>query len=146
MEQHQEEPEGQGGQQQECVLLVDPSPSLYQQVYQELSEWYEVRHALTAAEAMQSIEQSVPALLISEIDLPDLSGLALCEQLRAQPATRKLPILFLTTRGGIGEKMAGFAAGADDYLVKPIDRRFFSARVRLLFRIKALEQQRPPGL
>lgn len=110
-----------------------------------MSEWYEVRCAITAAEALESIKQSVPALLISEIDLPDLSGLALCEQVRAQPATRKLPIIFLTSRSGIGEKVAGFHAGADDYLVKPIDRRFFSARVRLLFRIKALDQQRPSG-
>ena len=140
----QEEPERQGGQQQEYVLFVDPSPSMHQQIAQELGEWYEVRHAVTAAEALERITQHLPVLLISEIDLPDLSGLAFCEQLRAQPETQKLPIIFLTTRSGIREKVAGFDVGADDYLVKPIDRRFFSARVRLLLRIKKMNQ--PPPL
>ena len=127
------------------VLFVDPAQPMHQRIIQELGSLYEVRHALTAAEALDSIHHRPPDMLITEIDLPDMSGFALCEQVRSQSATTGLPILVLTARDGIMDKINGFQAGADDYLVKPINPRFFSARVRLLFRIKALEQKRAPG-
>jgi DNA-binding response OmpR family regulator len=132
-------------EQRKSVLFVDPAQPMHQRIIQELGSLYEVRHALTAGEALDSIRRRPPDMLITEIDLPDMSGLALCEQVRSQPATAGLPILFLTVRDGIRDKINGFQAGADDYLVKPINPRFFSARVRLLFRIKALEQKHSSG-
>ncbi len=132
-------------EQRKSVLFVDPAQPMHQRIIQELGGFYEIRHALTAAEALDSIHHKLPDLLITEIDLPDMSGLALCEQVRSHPATAGLPVLFLTVRDGIRDKIDGFQAGADDYLVKPINPRFFSARVRLLFRIKALEQKRSSG-
>ncbi|HEU5200378.1 MAG TPA: response regulator [Ktedonobacterales bacterium] len=127
------------------VLFVDPAQPMHQRIIQELGGLYEVRHALTAGEALESLRRRPPDMLITEIDLPDMSGFALCEQIRSQPASTGLPILLLTARDGIMDKINGFQSGADDYLVKPINPRFFSARVRLLFRIKALEQKRAPG-
>ena len=132
-------------EQRKCVLFVDPAQPMHQRIIEELGGLYEVRHALTAAEALDSIQRGPPDMLITEINLPDMSGFALCEQIRSQPATTGLPILFLTVRDGIRDKINGFQAGADDYLVKPINPRFFSARVRLLFRIKELEQKHSPG-
>ena len=132
-------------EQRKSVLFVDPAEPMHQRIIQELGGLYEIRHALTAGEALDSIHRKPPDMLITEINLPDMSGLALCEQVRSQPATVGLPILFLTVRDGIRDKINGFQAGADDYLVKPINPRFFSARVRLLFRIKALEQKRSSG-
>ncbi len=132
-------------EQRKSVLFVDPAQPMHQRIIQELGGFYEIRHALTAAEALDSIHHKLPDLLITEIDLPDMSGLALCEQVRSHPATAGLPVLFLTVRDGIRDKIDGFQAGADDYLVKPLNSRFFSARVRLLFRIKALEQKRSSG-
>ena len=138
----------QGPAQQEegeldSVLLVDPDMAMHEQVQQTLHGIFVVRLARTAAAGLESIERQRPDLLISEVDLPDMSGLHLCEHLRAQPPTAGLPILLLTTRAGIGEKVAGFMAGADDYVVKPIDPRYFGARLRLLLRLKALDQNPP---
>ena len=132
-------------EQRQSVLFVDPAQPLHQRIVQELGSLYDVRHAMTANEALDSIQLQPPDLLITEVDLPDMSGFALCAHIRSQAATKKLPILFLTVRDGIMDKITGFQAGADDYLVKPIDPRFFSARVRLLFRIKALEQKHSSG-
>ena len=124
------------------VLFVDPAQPMHYRIEQELGGLYELRHAMTAGEALDSIQRRPPDMLITEVDLPDMSGFALCEQVRFQPATTELPILILTARDSMSDKISGFQAGADDYLVKPIDSRFFSARVLLLFRIKALEQKR----
>ena len=124
------------------VLFVDPAQPMHHRIIQELGSFYEIRHAMTGGEALDSIRCRPPDMLITEVDLPDMSGFALCEQVCLLPATTGLPVLFLTVRDGIMDKITGFHAGADDYVVKPIDPRFFSARVRLLFRIKALEQKR----
>lgn len=125
-----------------CVLFVDPARPMHFRIEQELGGLYDLCHAMTAGEALDCIQRRPLDMLITEVDLPDMSGFALCEQVRSQPATTGLPILILTARDGMSDKINGFQAGADDYLVKPIDSRFFSARVLLLFRIKALEQKR----
>ena len=127
----------------ESVLFVDPTPAMHEQMAQTLQGLFVLRHAGTAAEAVEAIGRQRPNLIISEVDLPDGSGLELCEWVRAHPATNGIPFLLLTTRAGIDDKVAGFLAGADDYVVKPIDARFFSARIRLLFRLKSLAQQPP---
>ena len=127
----------------ESVLFVDPTPAMHEQMEQTLQGLFVLRHVGTAAEAVEAIGRQRPNLIISEVDLPDGSGLELCEWVRAHPATNGIPFLLLTTRAEIDDKVAGFLAGADDYVVKPIDARFFSARIRLLFRLKSLAQQPP---
>ncbi len=129
----------------ESVLIVDPDFAIHEQIEQMLHDLFMLRHVATAAEAVEAIGRQRPNLIISEVELPDRSGLELCEWLRANAATARIPILLLTTRSEINDKVSGFLAGADDYVVKPIDPRFFSARIRLLFRLKALEQKQPPG-
>ena len=116
---------------------------MHEQLEQVLDGLFVLRHARTAGEAVEAVGRQRPNLVISEVDLPDGSGLQLCEWLRSQQATAGIPILLLTSRAEINDKVAGFLAGADDYVVKPVDPRFFSARVRLLFRLKALEQKPP---
>ncbi|HEY7350111.1 MAG TPA: response regulator transcription factor [Ktedonobacterales bacterium] len=137
----QQESVHQGEWQMESVLFVDPESDMHEQMEQMLQDLFVLRHARTAREAWDALGRQLPGLMISEVDLPDQNGLELCEQVRANQAAAGLPILLLTTRAGIGDKVAGFMAGADDYVVKPIDPRFFSARVRLLFRLKALDQR-----
>ena len=129
----------------ESVLIVDPDVAVHEQLEQMLQGLFVLRHARTAAEALDAIGRQRPNLIISEVDLLDSSGLELCEWVRGNAATARIPFLLLTTRSEINDKVAGFLAGADDYVVKPIDARFFSARIRLLFRLKALEQKPSPG-
>src|ERR1051326_3576118 len=129
----------------ESVLIVDPDVAVHEQLEEMLQGLFALRHARTAAEAWDAIGRQRPNLIISEVDLPDRSGLELCEWVRSNAATARIPFLLLTTRSEIDDKVSGFLAGADDYVVKPVDPRFFSARIRLLFRLKALEQKQPPG-
>lgn len=122
------------------MLVVDANPTARDHVQIALGESYTVRFVATASEALAALAECLPDLLVSEVDLPAESGLVLCERVRALPQGVRLPIMLLTGRGGIQDKVAGFQAGADDYVVKPVDPRLFFARVRLLCRIKGLER------
>lgn len=124
------------------VLVVEGNATARVRVQSALSESYSLRFASGIAEAMDLLQAEIPDLMVSEVDLPDGSGLALCEQVRSQPRIAYLPIMLLTGRDSIDDKVAGFQAGADDYVVKPLDQRLFPGRLRLLYRIKGLEH--PP--
>ena len=78
-------------------------------------------------------------MLICEVLLGHESGLELCRAIRASVALRHLPIMLLTSLTTFQDKVAGFDAGADDYVVKPFDPRHLMARIRLLSRIKRIE-------
>ena len=80
-------------------------------------------------------------MVICEVLLGQESGLDLCRFIRSTPSLRHLPIMLLTSLTTLQDKIAGFDAGTDDYVVKPFDARHLMARIRLLARIKGLEKQ-----
>jgi DNA-binding response OmpR family regulator len=131
---------GAGREQPLHVLVVDPNTTARTQVQLALNDGYTVQCVATMQEAVEALRQRLPDLLISEVDLPTENGLTLCEYVRSLPEGVHLPIMLLTGRAGIQDKVAGFQVGADDYVVKPLDPRLFFARVRLLCRIKRIEQ------
>ncbi len=88
---------------------------------------------------MGCLETNLPDVLICEILLGQENGLDLCRSIRSTPSLCHLPIMLLTSLTTIQDKVAGFEAGADDYVVKPFDARHLVARIRLLSRIKRLE-------
>lgn len=79
-------------------------------------------------------------MLICEVCIGQESGLELCRYVRRSPSLRFLPVMLLTSLATLQDKVAGFDAGADDYVVKPYDARHLVARIRLLSRMKRLEQ------
>ncbi|HEV2235383.1 MAG TPA: response regulator transcription factor [Ktedonobacterales bacterium] len=126
------------------VLVVDPNTTARTRVQTALGDGYAVTFADSKEDAMGALRQRLPDLVVSEIDLPTESGLSLCEHVRSLPDGVRLPIMLLTGRAAIQDKVAGFQAGADDYVVKPLDPRLFYARVRLLCRIKSVQQHAEP--
>ena len=124
------------------ILLVDGDPQARDRVQQALGNGFILRSARSLVEAWRCLEESIPDVLLCEIVLPDASGLDVCRQIRLSPALRHLPVMLLTTLSTIQDKVAGFDAGADDYVVKPFDARYLTARIRLLSRLKHLEFDR----
>lgn len=124
------------------VLVVEGNAAARERVRQALGEGYSLRFVYGAHEALDALRQEKPDLVVSEVDLPEGDGFGLCEQVRSLPGASQLPIMLLTSRASITDKVTGFQAGADDYVVKPLDLRLFKARIRLLFRIKGLERPR----
>ena len=94
------------------------------------AEGYEVAGAADGGEALAAVERSVPDLIILDVAMPGVDGLAVCRRLRAKGLA--LPILLLTARDSVANRVDGLDAGADDYLVKPFAPEELLARVRAL--------------
>lgn len=115
------------------VLLVEDHPVLGKDLKKGLEQChYAVDLVTDGAEALIFGETTPYDLIILDILLPGLEGWEVCRRLRA--AHRDMPILFLTARGEVDDRIRGLDLGADDYLVKPFDFRELEARVRALLR------------
>ena len=115
------------------VLVVDDDGPIRRMLERTLSaEGYEVTGAPGGGAALAAIERATPDLLVLDLGLPDLDGLAVCSRVRAKGLA--LPVLMLTARDAVPDRVAGLDAGADDYLVKPFAPEELLARVRALLR------------
>lgn len=124
------------------ILLVDSDAHMREKVRQALSNTDILYCACSLDEAQHFLNESTPDILICEIELTNASGLELCRYVRLSPRLNHIPIMLLTTFSTLQDKIAGFDAGADDYVVKPFDTRHLLARIHLLSRIKRLEYDR----
>jgi two-component system, OmpR family, response regulator MprA len=115
------------------ILVVDDDPPIRRMLERTLvAEGYDVRMAADGGSALVEVERSVPDLLVLDVAMPTIDGLAVCRRLRARGLG--FPVLLLTARDALGERVAGLDAGADDYLVKPFASEELLARVRALLR------------
>ena len=115
------------------VLLADDDPRLRQFLELELTEeGYAVRSCSDGMEALIEVRSNPPELLILDWMLPDLSGLEVCQRLRSTGL--QLPVLMLTGRDAVKDRVEALDAGADDYLVKPFSIEELLARLRALVR------------
>ena len=124
------------------LLLVDDDQRLASMLGEYLgSHGFEVELAATLAAGRQRLTQAPFDALLLDLMLPDGDGLDLTRELRAQPRTRRLPLLMLTARGEPTDRVVGLEIGADDYLPKPFEPRELLARVKALLRRAAPEPQ-----
>jgi two-component system, OmpR family, response regulator MprA len=118
------------------VLVVEDDESIADVLRRTLrQEGHEVRSSVDGVEALQAAEEFVPDLVILDLGLPGLDGVEVCRRLRADS---DVPILILTARSELDDRVEGLDSGADDYLVKPFERQ------ELLARMRALMRRRPP--
>jgi two-component system OmpR family response regulator len=115
------------------VLVVDDEPSIVDAVATSLRyEGFEVDEATTGRAALASAQERSPDLIVLDVMLPDLDGLEVTRRLRADGI--RVPILFLTARDAIEDKIAGLTIGGDDYVTKPFSLAEVVARVRAILR------------
>jgi DNA-binding response OmpR family regulator len=117
------------------ALVVDANVAEYENIARCLEPFYRILKATAIGEAMQYLRQVHPAVVVLDPDLPDGDGIEWLRYLRANPATQALVVAFVTHRSSVYEKVTGFLAGADDYVIYPIDPETFAYRVALLARI-----------
>ena len=120
------------------ILVVEDEPQVQELLAVNLEHaGHRVRRASSAGEAVTSIREELPDVLVLDWMLPDESGLSLTRRLREDERTRGLPILMLTARAMEQDKISGLEAGADDYLTKPFSPKELAARIKAVLRRRA---------
>jgi two-component system response regulator MprA len=115
------------------LLVVDDDRALREVLRRALTlSGYEIRLAETGADALAEVASGVPDAVVLDIGLPDIDGLEVCRLLRREG--NRVPVLMLTARDAVADRIDGLDAGADDYLVKPFDVDELRARLRALLR------------
>ncbi|MER7673688.1 response regulator transcription factor [Kitasatospora sp. NPDC096128] len=119
------------------LLVVDDEPALRDALESSLAfEGYEVATATDGYEALESVERDKPDLVLLDIMMPRMDGLTAVRRMRSRGDT--VPVLMLTARDAVGDRVTGLDVGADDYLAKPFELDELLARVRALLRRNAL--------
>ncbi|HEY7512821.1 MAG TPA: fused response regulator/phosphatase, partial [Vicinamibacteria bacterium] len=122
----------------ECrVLVVDDVKANVDMLVEALRGEYKLSVALGGEAALRAVEKNAPDLLLLDIVMPGVDGYEVCRRLRADPATRELPVMFLSSLEDVQDKAKGFELGANDYLTKPFEILEVKARVRSLLKAKA---------
>ncbi len=115
------------------ILVVDDEPAVRESLRSSLAfEGYQVGTAADGMQALAALESGVPDLVVLDVLMPRMDGLTACRRLRSRGLL--VPVLLLTARDTIGDRVSGLDAGADDYLVKPFELDELLARVRALVR------------
>ncbi|GAA3902359.1 response regulator transcription factor [Streptomyces gulbargensis] len=128
----------QTGQQNEAerILVVDDEPAVREALRRSLAfEGYATREAADGLDALAAMESYGPDLVVLDVQMPRMDGLTAARRIRASGST--VPILMLTARDTVGDRVTGLDAGADDYLVKPFELDELFARIRALLRRSA---------
>ena len=122
------------------VLVVDDDRAVRDALRRVLTlDGYDVQSAEGGAEAIEAVAQSVPDAVVLDIGMPGIDGIEVCERVRL--LGNRVPILMLTARVEISDRVAGLDAGADDYLIKPFDVNELKARLRALLRRSGPESE-----
>jgi signal transduction histidine kinase len=119
------------------VAVVEDNADLLAYLTQELGRWYRVLPFPDSTLAAQAMIADPPDLIVSDIMMPGLDGIALARQVRAARGTAEVPVLLLSAREEVEAKLAGFEAGADDYVHKPFDMQELRARIELHLRLRS---------
>ncbi|MFD7444556.1 response regulator transcription factor [Streptomyces sp. NPDC059909] len=117
----------------ERILIVDDEPAVREALRRSLAfEGYGTEVAVDGVDALARLESYAPDLVVLDIQMPRMDGLTAARRIRSSGST--LPILMLTARDTVGDRVTGLDAGADDYLVKPFELDELLARIRALLR------------
>jgi pilus assembly protein CpaE len=115
------------------ILVVDDNKLIVKVVADKLlGAGFNVLVAGSAEEGLKQIESNPVDLVVSDVMMPGMDGYEFCRRIKANPITQLVPVIMLTARGDISEKVRGFEAGADDYLVKPFEPTELTLRIRAL--------------
>lgn len=126
----------------EDILLVDDTPDNLRVLSAILTnQGYEVRKALNGQRAIASVQSDPPDLILLDIRMPGMDGYAVCQQLKANPKTCDVPVIFISALDDVLDKVKAFAVGGVDYVTKPFQEMEVLARIEHQLCIQRLKQQ-----
>ncbi|MBK6346779.1 MAG: response regulator transcription factor [Bacteroidales bacterium] len=117
------------------ILLADDEPDVLEFLsYNLKKEGYQILKAKNGRDALNIARDELPQLVILDVMMPEMDGIETCREIKQYPELKNTIIIFLTARGEDYSQIAGFEAGADDYITKPIKPRILTSRVKALLR------------
>jgi sigma-B regulation protein RsbU (phosphoserine phosphatase) len=128
--------------QRKTVLLVDDAPANIQVATSILKDIYKIRIATNGAKALALVKDAPPPdLVLLDVMMPEMDGYEVCTRLKADPATRDIPVIFLTGQTEIEDETRGFEVGAVDYIHKPFSPAVVKARVQTHLVLRGIREQ-----
>jgi signal transduction histidine kinase len=125
------------------ILIVDDAVDTVELLRKRFqAEGYETAEAYNGEEGLQKVPEFNPDLIVLDIMMPKIDGYEVCQRLKADENTKYIPILMLTAKGEVEDKIKGLDIGADDYLSKPFEYKELSARARSLLTTKAAHEKK----
>ncbi|MFC1631024.1 response regulator [Candidatus Omnitrophota bacterium] len=127
------------------ILIVDDDPDILDVLRLTIpEEEYDVVEAADGQEALEKVYQRPPDLVILDYMMPKIDGRSVCQKLKKDVLLRHLPIIMLTGKGDVKDKVKGIDAGADDYIVKPFEPEELLARIRMIIRRSQIDLDASP--
>ena len=123
------------------ILIVDDDAANRRFVRAGLGDHYEFLEAADGEEALSQVRDYLPDLVISDVEMPEMTGFELCRILKSGDRFSFIPVILMTARPESQSKVEGLDLGADDYLIKPLNLLEVGARVRSMLRLKALRDE-----
>jgi two-component system, sensor histidine kinase and response regulator len=124
------------------ILIVDDTPINLRVIVESLeSQGYQIVVATRGEEALKRASYVQPDLILLDVMMPDLNGFEICRRLKAQPDTRDIPVIFMTSLASVDDKVTGFSVGALDYVTKPLHVEEVRARVDTHLRLRAMQKE-----
>lgn len=128
------------------ILIVDDEPDILEFVGYNLRRGgYTVRTASNGREALAAAEREAPHLILLDVMMPELDGVAACRLLRSRRSLSRIPVIFLTAKGEEEAQIEAFEAGADDYINKPVQIKVLMSRIRAVLKRTYGEESDPQG-
>src|SRR5262245_17304991 len=124
---------------QAAILVVDDTPANVSVLLELLGrEGFKVLVARDGESALEQVQYATPDLILLDVVMPGMDGFETCRRLKADPATREIPVIFMTARSETRDRIEGFTAGAADYVVKPLQHEEVLARVNAHLALRRL--------
>ena len=128
-------------------MIIEDNNDMRHFIREQLQHDYEILEAVNGAEGLKKATKSIPDLIITDLMMPQMDGITLCKKLKTGIHTSHIPVVMLTAKAGIENKLEGLETGADDYLTKPFNARELQVRVKNLIterkKLRELFAQKP---
>lgn len=124
------------------ILLVEDNEDVRSFVRMELENMYRVVEAKNGREGLRAAEEAVPDLIVSDVMMPEMSGIDFCRRVKTDELTSHIPVVLLTARGSQEHQLEGLETGADDYLIKPFSVPLLKARIHNLLESRRVLRER----
>jgi DNA-binding response OmpR family regulator len=124
------------------IMVVDDNPSLSELVVETFNDEYRIFTFDSGEEALNNMDAVSPHLVLLDIMMPGMNGFEVCKAIRANKMHEGIKILFLSAKTALQDRLAGYEAAADDFLVKPFDTAELKAKVKVFYRLVEEEKKR----